>query len=193
MGRIYASTSNEITKRETDNAKLAANMAAECIVLLKNNGTLPIKREGKIALFGGGARGTVKGGTGSGDVNTRSNTTLEQGFINAGFEIISKDWLDRNEKILKDSKAEYAEFISNKSAQTGTPSEYLSFNFPYSIPDDAPITDNDMIDETAVYVISRISGEGVDRKAQKGDYLLSENEMNNIVNKNINVYKSLYF
>ena len=133
MGRIYASTSNEITKRETDNAKLAADMAAECIVLLKNNGTLPIKREGKIALFGGGARGTVKGGTGSGDVNTRSNTTVEQGFINAGFEIISKDWLDRNEKILKDSKAEYAEFISNKSAQTGTPSEYLSFNFPYSI------------------------------------------------------------
>ena len=180
MGRIYASTSNEITKRETENAKLAADMAAECIVLLKNNGTLPIKREGKIALFGGGARGTVKGGTGSGDVNTRSNTTVEQGFINAGFEIISKDWLDRNEKILKDSKAEYAEFIADKSAQTGTPSEYLSFNFPYSIPDDAPITDNDMIDETAVYVISRISGEGVDRKAEKGDYLLSENEMNNI-------------
>jgi beta-glucosidase len=180
MGRIYASTTNEITQREIDNAKLAARMAAECIVLLKNNGTLPISREGKIALFGGGARGTVKGGTGSGDVNTRSNTTIEQGFENAGFEIITKDWLDRNEKILKNSKAEYAEFIKNKSVQTGTPSEYLSFNFPYSKPDDALVNDDDISDVTAVYVIARTSGEGVDRKADKGDYLLSENEMSNI-------------
>ena len=33
---------------------------------------------------------------------------------------------------------------------------------------------------TAVYVIARTSGEGVDRKADKGDYLLGENEMSNI-------------
>ena len=42
------------------------------MVLLENDGVLPLKNAGKIALYGNGARGTVKGGTGSGDVNTRS-------------------------------------------------------------------------------------------------------------------------
>ena len=69
MGKIYASTTDEITQREKDHAALAGRMASECIVLLKNSGVLPMKREGKVALFGSGVRHTVKGGTGSGDVH----------------------------------------------------------------------------------------------------------------------------
>ena len=189
MVKILASTTDEITQRETDHAALAGRMASECIVLLKNNGVLPIKREGSVALFGGGARHTVKGGTGSGDVNTRTNITIEQGFERAGFDITTKEWLDRNERILKKSKEEYGLFIEKEAKRLGVPAEFLTFNEPYSYPDVAPVSEEDIHTglhnnrnnkPTAIYVVSRISGEGVDRKADKGDYELSENEMEGI-------------
>ena len=70
---------------------LAAEIAAEGMVLLKNNGCLPLDKETKsIALYGIGARQTVKGGTGSGDVNTRSFVSVEEGLESLGFEIITK-------------------------------------------------------------------------------------------------------
>ena len=189
MGKIHASTTDEITQREKDHAALAGRMASECIVLLKNSGVLPMKREGKIALFGSGVRHTVKGGTGSGDVNTRTNITVEQGFERAGFEITTKDWICRNEQILKESKEEYRIFIEKESVRLGVPTEFLTFNEPYSYPDVAPVTEEDIQSglhntgnnkPAAIYVVSRISGEGVDRKAGKGDYQLSENEMEGI-------------
>ena len=44
----------------------------ECMVLLENDGVLQFSDKiKKIALYGSGARNTVKGGTGSGDVNVR--------------------------------------------------------------------------------------------------------------------------
>ena len=50
--------------------KLAYKAAVEGIVLLENDGSLPLKA-GKIALYGAGAKKTIKGGTGSGEVNER--------------------------------------------------------------------------------------------------------------------------
>ena len=65
------------------------------MVLLKNsNHLLPLKRGSKIALFGAGAGKTVKGGTGSGDVNERETVTIREGLKNAGFEIATEDWLN---------------------------------------------------------------------------------------------------
>ena len=56
-----ATTSNEITAREIDNGNLVKQLAVECAVLLENDGTLPLKQTGKIAVFGNGARHTVRG------------------------------------------------------------------------------------------------------------------------------------
>lgn len=69
MATYYAATSGEISKREKEHMQLVRELAGECMTLLENDGTLPLKNAGKIALFGNGARHTVKGGTGSGDVN----------------------------------------------------------------------------------------------------------------------------
>ena len=44
---------------------------AECTVLLKKDGAFPLKNPRSIALYGSGARRTIKGGTGSGEDNSR--------------------------------------------------------------------------------------------------------------------------
>ena len=54
-----------------DHLNFVNDNAAECTVLLKTNGKFPLKKAGKIAAYGSGMRYTVKGGTGSGEVNTR--------------------------------------------------------------------------------------------------------------------------
>ena len=61
-----ATTSNEVSDREKQSAALAREAGAESMVLLENNGALPVAKK-KLALFGGGAVRTVRGGTGSGD------------------------------------------------------------------------------------------------------------------------------
>jgi len=87
-------TTPEIQPFETAHIAKVRELAPECMVLLKNDGTLPLKKTGKIALFGGGARRTIKGGTGSGDVNVRHYINVEEGLENVGFEVVTKDWLD---------------------------------------------------------------------------------------------------
>ncbi|MDY3679636.1 MAG: beta-1,3-N-acetylglucosaminyltransferase, partial [Actinomyces urogenitalis] len=79
---------------EIDHLATVRAGAPESVVLLASDGSFPLAAPGKIALFGAGARRTVKGGTGSGDVNSRHVVTVEEGLENAGFEITTKAWLD---------------------------------------------------------------------------------------------------
>lgn len=50
---------------------------------------IALESAGNIALYGSGARRTIKGGTGSGEVNSRYFVTIEQGLKNVGFHITS--------------------------------------------------------------------------------------------------------
>ena len=79
---------------EIKHIEVMRRLAPECMVLLKKNGDFPLEQKGRIALYGSDARMTVKGGTGSGDVNVRRYTTIEQGLERAGFTITTKDWLE---------------------------------------------------------------------------------------------------
>lgn len=106
MAEIFASKTAEIEEREVINAQISRKLAGECMVLLENDGALPIHTK-KVALFGNGARATIKGGTGSGDVNTRNNVNIEQGFQNAGIEVTTTAWLDRQEQNTSAAKAAY--------------------------------------------------------------------------------------
>ena len=65
---------HSMSDREIRNGLLSEKAAEEGIVLLKNDKKiLPLNISTKIGLYGAGAGKTVKGGTGSGDVNNRSN------------------------------------------------------------------------------------------------------------------------
>ena len=79
--------------REVRNSRLARKLAAEGMVLLKNDGMLPLKAPISVALFGSGASQTVKGGTGSGDVNNRESCSVYKGLKEAGVQIASEGWL----------------------------------------------------------------------------------------------------
>ena len=79
---------------ERAHARLSRRAASEGFVLLKNeNGLLPLRRGERIALYGAGASHTVKGGTGSGDVNERYHVSVYEGLKNAGFDIATEYWI----------------------------------------------------------------------------------------------------
>lgn len=183
MAKIYAPKSPEITLQETAHAKLARQLAGECVVLLKNEGVLPLAEKGKIALFGNGARKTIKGGTGSGDVNVRSAVNIEQGLKEAGFKITTADWLDRYDAKWNDAAKSHREWIMAQAKERNVPPIVVEFDNPMKgvAPDE--ITEEDILasnTDTAVYVIARNSGEGADRFYEKGDYLLFEEEEKNL-------------
>ena len=79
---------------ELEHLQIVANNAGECCLFLKRNADFPLKEVVKIAAFGSGVRHTIKGGTGSGDVNSRFVVTIEQALREAGFEIVTESWLD---------------------------------------------------------------------------------------------------
>ena len=83
---------NEKTKLEIINRDVAYHAATEGIVLLKNDGTIPMTPS-NIALFGNGAAVTTKGGTGSGEVNERHSVDILEGLENAGFKVTTKAWI----------------------------------------------------------------------------------------------------
>lgn len=100
---------------EKKHLSLLRTLAPECMVLLKSNGDFPLAEPGKVALFGSGARQTIKGGTGSGDVNSRYVVNVETGLEQAGFTVMTRSWLDAYDKIREEAKAAFIESIKEKA------------------------------------------------------------------------------
>lgn len=179
MPVICATDNPMITQREISHTAFSRAAAGECMVLLENDGTLPVSAPGKLALYGNGARRTVRGGTGSGDVNARSSVSIEQGLKNAGFIITTEAWLDRQDEIARAAEQDYQSRIYSITREEGISEQHAMFIHPLPAAAPAAITAEDMESsdtDTAVYVISRISGEGADRRFCRGDYLLYEEE-----------------
>ena len=143
---------------------------SECTVLLRKNGDFPIDKSMKqIYLYGNGVRKTIKGGTGSGDVNSRSFDTIEQAFTKAGFEILSKDYLDEYDKVYSKAKDEFKKKVQS---ETTDPMSLMGVVMPEPDYDIPYAKEGDL----AIYVLARISGEGSDRQPVKGDVYLTETE-----------------
>jgi beta-glucosidase-like glycosyl hydrolase len=180
MAKFSASKSPEISARETRNMERSRKIASQGMVLLKNNGVLPVTETGKrIALFGNGARRTVKGGTGSGDVNSRSVTSVEQGLEAAGFTVATKGWLDRYDEAVEAARKAYFADFAAVVKKDGQSAFMQLFNNPFMEPAIIPVTGEDVEAaeaDTAVYVIARNSGEGKDRRPVEGEYELFQVE-----------------
>ncbi len=184
MSILYASNSKEISEREKRNMDRSRKIAANGMVLLANNGILPLTPDDKaIALFGSGARRTVKGGTGSGDVNSRVVYHVEQGLEDAGFTIGTKEWLDRYDFACNSALQAWGNHFQETVLEKGWDGVGEALTNPYRDPEEPDIGEKDLMGTNAeyvIYVIGRISGEGADRKLAGGDYELSEKEISNL-------------
>ena len=170
---------NQLLDYERQHLEQLRALAPECTLFLKRSGKLPLPGPCEIALYGSGARHTVKGGTGSGEVNSRSFLNIEESLSRAGFQILTKDWLDRYDAVRKDAYAAFLKKIRSdaRKHRTSPLIEGMGAVMPepeYEIPLEQRCN-------TAVYVLSRISGEGSDRKVVPGDVLLSESEKRDIL------------
>lgn len=73
------------------NAILSRKVAAEGMILLKNNqNTLPLKSDLGVALLGAASYNTIANGRGSGEVNKAYVTSVEQGLTNANYVVDSQ-------------------------------------------------------------------------------------------------------
>ncbi len=163
---------------EKEHIEMLQKLAPECMVLLKSDGSFPIEKPCKVALFGSGARRTIKGGTGSGDVNVRHFVTVEEGLEKAGFTITTKEWLDNYDAIYVEARKSFVDSIKNQAKEKGIPAVLLGLGAVMPEPEyELPLEETG---ELAIYVLSRISGEGSDRKAVKGDFYLTETEIRDI-------------
>ena len=173
-----ASYSGEVSQREKENLQVAYEAACEGMVLLKNDGMLPLQTK-KVALYGPGASMTIKGGTGSGEVNERHSVTILEGMENRGFEITTKAWIEKFEAMYRQAEAAYKEEKKKRVNILKMESIMQMLFDNFRAPVGLPITEADVKTsetDTAVYVISRQAGEGGDRKAEKGDYYLTDEE-----------------
>ncbi len=164
---------------EQAHAAAVRQFGAECAVLLRQDGSFPLAAPGRIALYGGGARRTVKGGTGSGEVNSRYFITIEAGLELAGFTVTTKAWLDGYDRLYDAARRDFFRRLKEQARAHRTLAilESMGAAMPepeYNLPRNGA-------GDTAVYVLSRISGEGSDRGAEPGDVLLTETERRDIL------------
>lgn len=172
-----ASFSGGVSQRERDNRQTAYQAACEGMVLLKNDGALPFRTK-KVALYGPGASKTVKGGTGSGEVNERHSATILEGLMDRGFEIATHRWLADFHTAYEDAREAHKKEAVRKLRQLKGSFMDLLFD-SFQLPSGRPITQEDVDGsgtDSCIYVVSRQAGEGCDRKAEKGDLFLTDEE-----------------
>ncbi|KHC92893.1 beta-glucosidase [Thermotoga sp. Mc24] len=152
-------------------AKVAYEAGSEGVVLLKNEESLPIPENSKIALFGTGQIETIKGGTGSGDTHPRYTVSILEGIK------------ERNMKFDEELASTYEEYIKKMretdeyKPRTDSWGTIIKPKLPENFLSGKEIKKAAKKNDVAVVVISRISGEGYDRKPVKGDFYLSDDEL----------------
>ena len=164
---------------EKENIERLRPYLAECTVLLKKNGAFPLNGPCTIAAFGSGVRGTIKGGTGSGEVNSRYFVNIEQGLKDAGFTITNPFWPDMYKAFSDKARRDFVTGIKKKARKEKTNLITASMGAVMKQPE--YIIPLDYSADAAVYVVSRISGEGNDRLAEKGDFMLTDSEVRDIL------------
>lgn len=146
-------------------AKLVREAAPEGMVLLENNGILPLADVKTVALYGTGAYDFIAGGTGSGNVNKPYIRNVAEGLTEHGLEV-NADIMKWYEQYIAYSKTS----IKNNQASSVLLGDPVISEMAVSrafIEKMEPETD------IAIYTLSRNAGEGGDRYALDGDWTLT--------------------
>lgn len=150
-------------------AELVRKAAPEGMVLLENNGVLPLKDVKRVALYGTGSYDFIAGGTGSGNVNKPYIRNVAEGLTVNGLEV-NQDIQKWYEQYIAFAKTSLKNNGSAGGVLLGDPviSEMeISRDFIVKM---EPSTD------IAIFTLSRNAGEGGDRYAKDGDWTLTGQE-----------------
>lgn len=175
--KLSGFTDKNVREYELAHAEVSRRAAAEGMVMLKNTGLMPLAKGKTIALYGRGASRTIKGGTGSGEVNNRGDVSVYQGLKNAGFVIANEDYIAEYDRIFDKAQTAWHEFMRSKYRESNDGIKFFEKVYvknPFVAPEEPEVEKYDT--DTAIYVLSRVAGEGNDRDPGKGDYCLSDKE-----------------
>lgn len=154
-------------------AKVTRQSAEEGMILLKNNGMLPLQNANNIALFGNTSYDFIAGGSGSGNVNRAYTVSLLDGIKNA--------------KLSADSNLQqvYEKYITQAKKAIPRPTGPFARFLSAPLPSEKTFNDTELEayaehNDAAIITIGRLSGEFVDRNEK--DFNLS-NEEKNLIEK----------
>ena len=142
--------SGQVSQKTTDEAiEVADQIAEEGMVLLENDGILPISAPANINLFGWSSVNPTYGGTGSGGLNELyEKISLIDSMEDAGFTV-NQDLVDF-----------YNEFSTERAEMSLAAQNWTLTEPPVSSYSDELIQGAKEFSDTAVIVLSRIAGEG---------------------------------
>ena len=150
-------------------AAVTRQSALEGMVLLKNDGVLPLKDVKNVAVFGCTTFDFIAGGTGSGNVNRAYTVSLLDGLKNAGFNVDESKKEDYLQHIAKEAEAFKASLGNDQLAAffpVPRPTEL--------VPDKKELAEAVENNDIAIITIGRNSGEFFDRTS--ADFVLSPSE-----------------
>ena len=150
-------------------AKVTRESALEGMVLLENNGVLPLKNVKNVAVYGCTSYAFIAGGTGSGDVNRAYTVSLLDGLKNAGFNVDDSK-KEFYEKHIADEKAAATAALGNSSLAAFYPIPRPTELIPSMTELRASARANDI----AIITFGRNSGEFFDRSS--ADFSLNAGE-----------------
>ena len=159
-------------------AAVTRQSAAEGMVLMKNNETLPLKESIKnVALYGCTSYDFIAGGTGSGNVNHAYVVSLLDGLKNGGYTV-SDELKTAYEKYIADCKEAQKKAIEEMAKKDRQAAMLASF-MPGTLPAEKQFTTEELtnqanVADVAIITIGRISGEFIDRKSS--DFNLNASE-----------------
>jgi len=152
-GRLVSSSDEHIA--------FSRKAAGEGMVLLKNDGILPLERGTKVAVFGKAQIDYVKGGGGSGEVFCKYIRNINDG-LKCKEEEGKVEVFDKLADFYKKNLTYGEKKLPGFSVEPELPEHLVKEAREYT--------------NTAVITICRYSGEAWDRSSQKGDFYLSDAE-----------------
>ena len=141
----------ELTEETVAQSKATVQrVGEEGMVLLKNNGLLPLDKSTKLNVFGWASTNPLFGGTGSGSSDASTAVNILQSMVNAGFEINTG---------LSNMYYEYQPVRPSIAMYT---QDWTLPEPPVGVYNDTLIAATKEFSDTAVIVLGRSGGEGAD-------------------------------
>ena len=158
-------------------AEVARKAAEESIILFKNEGTLPLNGNEKVALYGISSVDFVGIGTGSGWVNTEHIANMQEAMTEVGF-------------ILDENLAEYYRlcYATQNTTKKMNGNSIDKRHRPEPAVTAQAIERQAATNDVAVFVLGRVAGEGADRVVPD-DFELSAIEREMLQNISMSYHK----